>query len=82
MNLRDLFLTRRYARFLLGILAVALALGWSKAINAGYVYFPSFDYFDVTIGLLIGVYLLYSWVAEPIQSNRNLQNKNAKTINQ
>lgn len=47
-------------RILFGICSIALALGWGKFINAGYVYFPFFpDVFDVLLGITIGLFLIY-----------------------
>ena len=47
-------------RMLLGIGSIALALAWGKFINAGYVFFPFFpDILDVTLGIGIGLFLLY-----------------------
>ena len=50
-------------RIVLGISSIALAFAWGKFINAGLVYFPFFpDILDVTLGVIIGLFLLYEGV--------------------
>ena len=50
-------------RVLFGASSIALALGFSRYIANGYVYFPVFpNVLDVTLGVCVGLFLLYEAV--------------------
>jgi MFS superfamily sulfate permease-like transporter len=49
-------------KFLFGAASIALALGWSRYVNVGYVFLPAFpDYLDVTLGVAIGLFLFFDY---------------------
>lgn len=47
----------------MGVISIALALGWGKYVGK-VVYLPSLDYFDVALGAMVGLYLIWIWIAE------------------
>ena len=62
---QELLHPRRAVRLVLGFVSIGLALGWSKGIGH-WTFFPGFDYLDVTIGAIVGFYLVYAWLFEPL----------------
>lgn len=47
----------------MGVISIALALGWGKYVGK-MVYLPTLDYFDVALGTIVGVYLIWIGIAE------------------
>lgn len=49
-------------RIVLGVVSIALSFAWGKFIGVGPVVFPTLDYWDVGLGVFIGVFLFYEAV--------------------
>ncbi|MHB8566290.1 MAG: hypothetical protein ACYC7D_00235 [Nitrososphaerales archaeon] len=54
-------MSKRYLSLLMGLISISLALGWGKFIGR-VVYLPEFDYLDVLLGIVVGVYLMWIWI--------------------